>query len=238
MLLDSSWVVFPAFGNTARRDLDMVRVPAQPVFDPETTAGSSPVTVTMAVTPPADARFQNASLQFGTNLKLESSTAAQSCSNAAPCSITLSARPTDLIFVKPIYLDASNKKVGEGAVTVQAALVSPGIKQQPQISAQGIGNSASFQLPIAPGAFVSVFGRSLSRCLGESAKALPLTDNLCKTQVLFNGKAGSMYYASDSQLIALVPYSTAPGKALKIPVHRCSIRRLRFSSLPWATSWQ
>ena len=137
-----------------------------------------------------------------------------------------------------LYLDASNKKVGEGAVTVQAALVSPGIKQQPQISAQGIGNSASFQLPIAPGAFVSVFGRSLSRCLGESAKALPLTDNLCKTQVLFNGKAGSMYYASDSQLIALVPYSTAPGKALKIPVHRCSIRRLRFSSLPWATSWQ
>ena len=109
--------------------------------------------------------------------------------------------------------------MGEGAVTVQAALLSPGIKQQPQISGQGIVNSASFQLPIAPGAFVSVFGRSLSDCLGESAKALPLTDNLCNTQVLFNGKAGSMYHASDSQLIALVPYSTAQVKALKIPVH-------------------
>ena len=121
----------------------------------------------------------------------------------------------DLIFVKPIYLDASNRKVGEGAVTVQAALVSPGIKQQPQINAQGIVNSASFQLPIAPGAFVSVFGRSLSSCSGESAKELPLTDNLCNTQVLFNGKAGSMYYASDSQVIALTPYSISPGQALK-----------------------
>lgn len=218
-LPDGSWVVFPSFANNARRDLYMVKVPPQPVFDPDTTAGSNPVTVTVAVTPPADARFQNASLQFGTNPKLESSTGAQSCSNAAPCSITLSARPMDLVFVKPIYLDASNKKVGEGAVTVQAALVSPGIKQQPQISAQGIVNSASFQLPIAPGAFVSVFGRNLSGCSGESAKALPLTDNLCNTQVLFNGKAGPMYYASDSQVIALTPYSIVPGQALKISVN-------------------
>lgn len=218
-LPDGSWIVFPSFGNNARRDLYMVKVPAQPAFDSNAAAGSSPVTVTVAVAPPADARFVNASLQFGASPKLESSTAAQACSNAAPCSVTFSARPMELVFVKPVYLDAGNKKAGEGAVTVQAALPSPAVKQKPQITAQGIVNSASFQLPIAPGAFVSLFGRSLSGCTGETAKALPLTDNLCGTQVLFNGKAGPMYYASDSQVIALAPYALVTGQALKVAVN-------------------
>ena len=223
-LPDGSWIVFPSFANNARRDLYMVKVPAQPVFDSDTSAGSNPVTVTVAVTPPADARFQKASLQFGTGANLENSTAAQSCSNGVPCSITLVARPMDLVFVKPIYLDATNKKVGEGAVTVQAALVNPAVKQQPQISAQGIVNSASFQLPIAPGAFVTVFGRGLSGCTGESAKALPLADSLCNTQVLFNGKAGPMYYASDSQVIALAPYALTAGQPMKISVNNGGIQ--------------
>ncbi|MEO8129721.1 MAG: hypothetical protein ABI822_21655, partial [Bryobacteraceae bacterium] len=218
-LPDGSWIVFPSFANNARRDLYMVKVPAQPVFDPDTSAGANPVTVTVVVSPPSDPRFQNASLQFGASPKLESSTAAQSCSSASPCSITLSARPMDLVFVKPIYLDSNKQKVGEGAISVQAALVSAGVKQPPQITAQGVVNSASYQLPIAPGAFVSIFGRALSACSNEVAKSIPLSDNLCSTQVFFNGKAGPMYYANDSQVIALVPYSITPGQPVKVLVN-------------------
>ena len=99
----------------------------------------------------------------------------------------------ELVFAKPVYLDANNKKVGEGPVTVQAALVGQDAKPQPQVNAGGVVNAASFQLPIAPGALVSVLGQSLSVCAGEPAKTLPLTDILCGTQVFVNGKPGPMY---------------------------------------------
>ena len=218
-LPDGSWIVFPSFANNARRDLYMVKVPAQPPFPVDTSAGSNRVNVTIVVTPPADTRFQNAALQFGPDSKLEGATGSQACSNASPCSITVSAKPMELIFAKPVYLDANNKKIGEGLITVQAALVGQETKQPPQVNVGGVVNAASFQLPIAPGALVSVLGQSFSGCAGELAKSLPLTDNLCGTQVLFNGKPGPMYYASGSQLTALIPNSIVPGQDLKVAVN-------------------
>jgi uncharacterized protein (TIGR03437 family) len=77
----------------------------------------------------------------------------------------------------------------------------------PVISQDGVVNSATFaaQGPLAPGTLVSVFGSRLAQ--GQaSATSLPLPGSLAGGNILLGGKQAPLFYASDGQVNAVVPY--------------------------------
>jgi hypothetical protein len=118
-LPDGSWVVFPSFANSARRDLYMVKVPPQPAFDSDPASNGQPANVTITVNTPDDANIRNIRVQFGATPDLGSSSDVQPCGASAQCTLTIRVRPLELLYTKPVYLDDSNNKVGEGPMSVQ-----------------------------------------------------------------------------------------------------------------------
>lgn len=68
-------------------------------------------------------------------------------------------------------------------------------------------SSASFNSPVAPNSLVTIFanpGQSLTSATA-AANTLPLPENLAGTQVLVNGTAAGLFYASPGQINFLMP---------------------------------
>jgi uncharacterized protein (TIGR03437 family) len=98
----------------------------------------------------------------------------------------------------PYELSASIDGVPTAAVAVRAS--SP-----PAVSANGVVNAASYSPGITPGSIATIFGSNLAAGSTAQATALPLPYRLANIQVMVNGSAAQLYYASDGQVNFLAP---------------------------------
>lgn len=95
----------------------------------------------------------------------------------------------------------------------------PGI---PVVASGAILNGASYVLdgPIAPGSFMTLFGSQLAA--QGLAGSVPLPTELGGASVVIAGRESPVYYASDSQVNAIVPYGIAVNTAHQVRVVRGS----------------
>jgi len=126
-------------------------------------------------------------------------------------------------------------------ITVDAAAIAPPLQGSqsiggalqanpttPAINDGGVVSAAKYanNQPLAPGAFVSIYGVHLSA--GQNpALSLPLATQLGATQVVLGGRPLPLQFAADGQVNAVIPYDVAPnttqqlivanGPALSVP---------------------
>ena len=83
--------------------------------------------------------------------------------------------------------------------------------QPPTISSGGIGNAASYQTSaVAPGELITIFGNNLGPTVLQKANVSAsgvVGTSAGGTQVLFDGVAATMVYASATQVAAIAPYA-------------------------------
>ena len=91
----------------------------------------------------------------------------------------------------------------------------PGI---PRVQSGGVVNAASNapSTPVAPGSYISIYGSSLASGLTVATAPFPTT--LGGTQVLLGGQPIPLYFTSDGQIIALVPYGMTTNATSQILV--------------------
>jgi uncharacterized protein (TIGR03437 family) len=93
-------------------------------------------------------------------------------------------------------------------------------------SAGAILNAASATGPqvVAPGSYVAIYGAQLAGSGYGLATSTPFTSTLDNTQVFLGGQPMPLYYASPTQINALVPQGLAPNTVLQLVVQRGSTR--------------
>ena len=91
----------------------------------------------------------------------------------------------------------------------------------PTVNPGGLVNAASFgkNEPVAPGAYVSIFGHSLSREL-KIADSAPLPPQLGDTLAVIGGLSLPLHFTSDGQMNALIPYDVTDSTRLELLVRR------------------
>jgi uncharacterized protein (TIGR03437 family) len=91
----------------------------------------------------------------------------------------------------------------------------------PLIVAGGVVNGASFAGggTLSPGSFVSIFGSGLAN-ERLSAPSVPLPETLAGASVEIGGVLAPVFYASDGQVNAIVPYGIPVDGALDVTVKR------------------
>jgi uncharacterized protein (TIGR03437 family) len=85
-------------------------------------------------------------------------------------------------------------------------------KLGPPLRMNNVTNAASYTPAVTPGELVSIFGAALASSTA-SATQLPLPTQLSDAQVIVNGIAVPLLYASPQQLNAQIRFETAPGAA-------------------------
>jgi uncharacterized protein (TIGR03437 family) len=90
----------------------------------------------------------------------------------------------------------------------------------PVVKSGGVVNAASNApaTPVAPGSYISIYGAGLAQGLTVASAPFPTT--LGGTQVLVAGQAIPLYFTSDGQINALVPYGTGTNAAFQLVVTR------------------
>jgi uncharacterized protein (TIGR03437 family) len=108
----------------------------------------------------------------------------------------------------------------KGDVSIKVGLST--FDQPPVIGVGGILNTASYalQAPIAPGSFISLFGSKLAT--QDIAGSVPLPEELGGASVVIAGRLAPVYFTSDAQIIALVPYGIAVNTTHQVIVSRGS----------------
>ena len=157
----------------------------------------------------------------GGNLTVTIQTAA-SCSwavSGAPGWISVSAASSGPGSASVALAVFPNNSGGTLSATVLIAGVSVNVTQPAAAMAQlpplkGVTNAASYATgAVAPGEMVTIFGTNIGPANPASATTDPSTGKLATTiggvQVLFNGTATPMIYASSTQVSAVVPYEMA-----------------------------
>jgi len=88
------------------------------------------------------------------------------------------------------------------------------IPSVPAVNAGGVLNSASYTTQgVAPGSVVSIFGTNLAASTA-SASAIPLPTGLGDvTSVTFNGISAGLYFVSQTQINAQLPFNVLPGQS-------------------------
>jgi uncharacterized protein (TIGR03437 family) len=215
-LPDGSWVIFASWGNNGRKDLYMVKVPAQPGFPADPKAGQQPVMATVSANPPSGA--SQTLFQYGDSGSLGSSTPAQSCSNT--CSVTLPAVPGSVLVAQPQFQGSTGPPVAGPAMAQAPGGISGSGVGKPQLaSGNAVLNAFSFLPQVAPGAIVSIFGENLADCEAQPA-GFPLPTTLCNAGVAFNGQPAFLFYAGPNQINAEMPSTVAPNKDTPVVVTR------------------
>lgn len=89
----------------------------------------------------------------------------------------------------------------------------------PTVSAGGVVNAASYAVnaPLAPGDLISIFGQNLAT-RKMLASAVPLPNTLNGTKVRLGGEKVPLFFVSDGQIDALVPYDVPPNTTLQLIV--------------------
>ena len=93
----------------------------------------------------------------------------------------------------------------------------PGI---PLVKTGGVVNAASnaASTPVAPGSYISIYGSSLAQ--GLTVATAPFPTQLGGTQVLLAGQSIPLYFTSDGQINALVPYGLLTNASFQLVVTR------------------
>ena len=114
------------------------------------------------------------------------------------------ASPVELLFTDPETFAIS---------TANEVLTVPRMSARPSPTIQAVANAASWSHSgFAPGSIVTISGTGLANW-AEVASAYPLSQSLGETHVNIGGSLSYLFYASSSQINALVPSSLAPGPA-------------------------
>jgi adhesin/invasin len=105
-----------------------------------------------------------------------------------------------------------------------AAHIVGGVRSNPNppvISPGGIVSSASFatEAPLAPGSIIAIFGTHLAD-EAIAAQALPLPSQLGQTQVIVAGQSMPLFFVSDSQINAMLPYDIPVNRPYQVIVQR------------------
>jgi uncharacterized protein (TIGR03437 family) len=89
----------------------------------------------------------------------------------------------------------------------------------PIIGAGGVVSAASnaARQPLAPGAFISIYGQNLSQGISSST-TLPLATKLADTQVILAGKALPLQFAGTGQINAIVSFDVPPNTSQQLIV--------------------
>jgi uncharacterized protein (TIGR03437 family) len=105
---------------------------------------------------------------------------------------------------------ASNGVNGNIVIPVELTVVAQG---PPVASAGGVVNNGTFASgePLAQGDIAAVFGNQFDFDAPQSASSLPLQTTLDGIQVLVNGTAAPIYYASSGQINFEIPINAATG---------------------------
>jgi uncharacterized protein (TIGR03437 family) len=93
--------------------------------------------------------------------------------------------------------------------------LAPAAYAQPSISA--VLNGASFSASVAPGSWVTIFGKNLAAGTA-TAQTVPLPTTLGNVSVNVGGVAAQLLYASPNQLNVLIPASVAIPSNTVVPV--------------------
>jgi uncharacterized protein (TIGR03437 family) len=125
-------------------------------------------------------------------------------------------------------------QVGVPTVTVQAAGVTFGfsayILAQPKINGGGVVNAASYQAPVAPGSYISIFGSGmvesdlLNNAIGDGATTLPLPMVLDGVNVSFDVPSagisvpGNLIFVSPGQINVQVPWELQGQSSAQVKV--------------------
>jgi uncharacterized protein (TIGR03437 family) len=213
--------VLPAAGCAARQLVSVIRRPGAGYQ----TAAGWPVPVEAAVVDDCGAALEKGRVTaiFSSNdpqLELfhtgngiwQGTWASRTTGATANLTITVAAQSADQTLA------------GQSQVAIRSTL-NP---DQPSIAPGGVLNAASFRgdTPLAPGAYVSVFGARLAQKF-EAASALPLPSSLGETVVAIGGKVAPLHFASDGQVNAILPYAVADNTT-----HQMIVRRGNLPSLP------
>jgi uncharacterized protein (TIGR03437 family) len=104
------------------------------------------------------------------------------------------------------------------------ARITGGVRSNPNppvISPGGIVSSASFatEAPLAPGSIIAIFGTHLADG-AIAAQALPLPSQLGQTQVIVAGQSMPLFFVSDSQINAMLPYDIPVNRPYQVIVQR------------------
>jgi uncharacterized protein (TIGR03437 family) len=106
---------------------------------------------------------------------------------------------------------------------------------EPRLDAVAV-NAASFAAgkPVAPGSLVSVFGKFTGSATGQ-AGSYPLPRKIGETEVLVDGKAVPLFYASAGQINFQLPGGTAAGQSVaEIRVGGQAVTRTTVTVIPGA----
>jgi uncharacterized protein (TIGR03437 family) len=87
----------------------------------------------------------------------------------------------------------------------------------PIVGAGGIVNAASYTPTIAPGALISIYGSNFGGATNMASSA-PWPALLGNTQVLLGGQPLPLYFTSNGQIDAVVPYDIAPNSVQQVIV--------------------
>jgi uncharacterized protein (TIGR03437 family) len=126
--------------------------------------------------------------------------------------ISVTADPTGLspaVYTGTVTV-ASNGVNGNLVIPVELTVVAQG---PPVASAGGVVNNGTYGAgeSLAPGDVVAVFGNQFLFDVPQFADSLPLQTELDGVQVLVNGKAAPVYYASSGQIDFEIPIDAATG---------------------------
>jgi uncharacterized protein (TIGR03437 family) len=135
-------------------------------------------------------------------------------SGTTPASLSVSVNPAGLspaTYNGTITVTGTNGAQGTSVVNVTLT-VTASLPPLPTIN--GVTNAASYATgAVSPGELITIFGTNIGPVGAASATTDPATGKLATTiggvQVLFNGTAGPMIYASSTQVSAVVPYEMA-----------------------------
>ncbi len=83
----------------------------------------------------------------------------------------------------------------------------------PTLNSGGVGNAASYQTQISPGALAVLFGSGMGLTTASPAANPALPTNVGGVTVTVNGQAAPLYYVSPGQIDFQVPWETAVGSA-------------------------
>jgi uncharacterized protein (TIGR03437 family) len=103
------------------------------------------------------------------------------------------------------------RAIGEDGLVFDSITLAP----PPQIAGNGAVNAASFAPGLAPGALVSVFGRFLSQ-EEESARSLPLPQQMSDAQVTLNGQRLPLLFVSARQINLQLPFDVVGTATLRV----------------------
>ena len=141
----------------------------------------------------------------------------------AGTTVTVTAKATGLAvgdYYGQIQVTSPNAASQVQIVTVRLTVVTAA-EAPPQIFAGGVGSAASYVAPVAPGAFVAIFGSGFT----DSTSALiapgyPWPTSLGGTSVTIGGEPLPLYFVTAGQINAIVPYDVAIDTSLQVVVTR------------------